>query len=136
ASERTPGLVGVVPAGGRSPPAWRELLKDCIAAGLDLENGLHEFISEDPELGRLAALHGVELRDLRKPPPGLNVPTGENLTHGSTVVLTVGSDCAIGKMSVSLELDAAARARGGASGFVPTGPTRIAVPRWGPPSDA
>ena len=127
ALEPTTALVGVATAGGRFPPAWRELLKRCIAAGLDVENGLHEFISDDPELSALAARHGVELRDLRKPPAGLNVPTGENLTHGATVVLTVGSDCAIGKMTVSLELDAATRARGVASEFVPTGQTGIAI---------
>ena len=48
-------------------------------SGLDLESGLHEFVSDDPELVELAARHGVELRDLRKPPADLNVPTGENL---------------------------------------------------------
>jgi len=132
----TTALVGVVTAGGRFPPAWRELLKRCIAAGLDVENGLHEFISDDPELSALASRYGVELRDLRKPPSGLNVPTGENLAHGSTTVLTVGSDCAIGKMTVSLELDAATRARGVASEFVPTGQTGIAIAGWGISVDA
>jgi uncharacterized NAD-dependent epimerase/dehydratase family protein len=134
--EPTTALVGVATQGGRFPPAWRELLKSCIAHGLDIENGLHEFITEDPELSELAALRGVELRDLRKPPPGLNVPTGENLTHGSQVVLTVGSDCAIGKMTVALELDAEARRRGIKSEFVPTGQTGIAIAGWGISVDA
>jgi uncharacterized NAD-dependent epimerase/dehydratase family protein len=134
--EPTAALVGVATQGGRFPPAWRELLKQCIAAGLDIENGLHEFVSEDPELSELAALHGVTLRDLRKPPPGLNVPTGANLTHDSTVVLTVGSDCAIGKMTVSLELDAESRRLGIASQFVPTGQTGIAIAGWGISVDA
>jgi D-glutamate N-acetyltransferase len=132
----TTALVGVATAGGRFPPAWRELLKDCIANGLDIENGLHEFISDDPELSALAARHGVELRDLRRPPAGLNVPTGANLTHDAAVVLTVGSDCAIGKMTVSLELDAEARRRGIASTFVPTGQTGIAIAGWGLSVDA
>jgi uncharacterized NAD-dependent epimerase/dehydratase family protein len=132
----TAALVGVATSGGRFPPAWRSVLKSCIAAGLDVENGLHEFVSDDPELSALATAHGVELRDLRKPPAGLNVPTGENLTHGSTVVLTVGSDCAIGKMSVALELDAATRAEGVASEFVPTGQTGIAIAGWGLSIDA
>ncbi len=132
----TAALVGVATAGGRFPPAWRELLKDCISGGLDIENGLHEFISDDPELSGLAALHGVVLRDLRKPPAGLNVPTGGNLTHDAKVVLTVGSDCAIGKMTVSLELDAEARRRGIASAFVPTGQTGIAIAGWGISVDA
>ena len=134
--EPTTALVGVATQGGRFPPAWRELLKDAIGSGLDLESGLHEFISDDPELAELARHSGVSLRDLRKPPPGLNVPTGENLTHPAAVVLTVGSDCAIGKMTVSLELDAAARRQGTASEFVPTGQTGIAIAGWGISVDA
>ena len=134
--EPTAALVGVATQGGRFPPAWRELLKDAIRANLDVENGLHEFISDDAELAALAAEHGVTLRDLRKAPPGLNVPTGANLTHGATTVLTVGSDCAIGKMTVSLELDREARRRGFKSEFVPTGQTGIAIAGWGISVDA
>jgi uncharacterized NAD-dependent epimerase/dehydratase family protein len=132
----TTALVGVATQGGRFPPQWRELLKDSVRAGLDLENGLHEFVSDDPELVALAREHGVELRDLRKPPPGLNVPSGANLTHGATTVLTVGSDCAIGKMTVSLELDREARRRGIKSEFVPTGQTGMAIAGWGIAVDA
>jgi uncharacterized NAD-dependent epimerase/dehydratase family protein len=132
----TAALVGVATQGGRFPPAWRGLLRECIAAGLDVENGLHEFLTDDPELAPLAHEHGVELRDLRKAPPGLNVPTGENLTHPARVVLTVGSDCAIGKMTVSLELDREARSRGIRSEFVPTGQTGIAIAGWGISVDA
>jgi uncharacterized NAD-dependent epimerase/dehydratase family protein len=132
----TSALVGVATQGGRFPPAWRELLKDSIRAGLDVDNGLHEFITDDDELVALANEHGVTLRDLRKAPPGLNVPTGANLTHDATVVLTVGSDCAIGKMTVSLELDREARRRGIRSEFVPTGQTGIAIAGWGISVDA
>src|SRR5947208_11786358 len=78
--EPTTALVGVATQGGRFPPAWRELLKACIEAGLDVENGLHEFLADDPELAELAGRHDVELRDLRRPPEGLNVPTGQHLT--------------------------------------------------------
>ena len=134
--EPTTALVGVATQGGRFPPAWRELLKDCIGGGLDVENGLHEFISTDPELSELAREHGVGLRDLRMAPPGLNVPTGANLTHTATTILTVGSDCAIGKMTVSLELDREARRRGWRSEFVPTGQTGIAIAGWGISVDA
>jgi uncharacterized NAD-dependent epimerase/dehydratase family protein len=134
--EPTTALVGVATQGGRFPPAWRALLKDSIAAGLDVESGLHEFISEDDELMALARERGVALRDLRKPPAGLNVPTGENLTHPATTILTVGSDCAIGKMTVSLELDREARRRGIRSEFVPTGQTGMAIAGWGIAVDA
>ena len=132
----TVALVGVATQGGRFPRAWRELLKDCIRAGLGIENGLHEFLTEDAELSELAARHGITLTDLRKPPDGLDCPTGENLEVPGHVVLTVGSDCAIGKMTVSLELDRAARARGLASQFVPTGQTGIAIAGWGISVDA
>ena len=132
----TAATVGVATQGGRFPPAWRELLKASIRAGLDVESGLHEFISEDPELTELAREHGVELRDLRKPPTDLSVPTGENLQVPAKIVLTVGSDCAIGKKTVAVELDLAARKRGLASVFVPTGQTGIAIAGWGIAVDA
>jgi D-glutamate N-acetyltransferase len=132
----TVAVVGVATQGGRFPPAWRELLKACIAAGIDVESGLHEFVSEDPELSALAREHGVELRDLRKPPEGLSVPTGANLEVDATIVLTVGSDCAIGKKTVAVELDLEARRRGLASVFVPTGQTGIAIAGWGIAVDA
>ena len=132
----TTATVGVATQGGRFPPAWRELLKDSIRAGLDLESGLHEFISDDAELSGLAREHGVELRDLRKPPPELSVPTGENLQVPAKIVLTVGSDCAIGKKTVAVELDLAARKRGLKSVFVPTGQTGIAIAGWGIAIDA
>jgi uncharacterized NAD-dependent epimerase/dehydratase family protein len=131
AYEPNTALVGVATQGGRFPPAWRELLRACIESGLDVENGLHEFLSDDAELADLAARRGVELRDLRRPPPGQNVPTGENIELDAHIVLTVGSDCAIGKMTVSLELDRVARERGIASVFVPTGQTGIAIAGWG-----
>jgi uncharacterized NAD-dependent epimerase/dehydratase family protein len=134
--EPTAALVGVATAGGRFPPAWRELLRECIRAGLDIENGLHEFLTRDEEMVALASEQGVELRDLRRPPDGLNVPTGANLTHGARSILMVGSDCAIGKMTVALELDREAAARGIRSEFVPTGQTGIAIAGWGISIDA
>ncbi len=132
----TTALVGVAVAGGRLGPEWRMLLRSAIEAGLDLEAGMHEFLADDPELADLARRHGVELRDVRRPPPDLSVPTGENLEHGASVVLTVGSDCAIGKKTVALELDREARGRGLASVFVPTGQTGIMIAGWGIAVDA
>ena len=132
----TTALVGVAPTGGRLPPEWRQIIRSAISAGLDVEAGMHEFLGDDEELADLARRHAVELRDLRRPPPHLGVATGENMTHGATAVLTVGSDCAIGKMTVSLELDREARRRGLPSVFVPTGQTGIAIAGWGIAVDA
>ena len=132
----TTAIVGVAPAGGRFPPAWREIVRACIRQGLHVESGLHEFLSDDPELVELAARFGVGLRDLRRPPADLNVPTGANLEVPAGIALTVGSDCAIGKMTVSLELDLEARRRGLRSVFVPTGQTGMAIAGWGMAVDA
>ena len=76
------------------------------------------------------------LRDLRRPPADLSTATGENLSVDATIVLTVGSDCAIGKMTVSCELDLEARRRGIRSVFVPTGQTGMAIAGWGIAVDA
>lgn len=129
-------LVGVVTQGGHFPGDWQELLKSCIAAGLDLENGLHVRLNDIAGLPELAARHGVELRDLREPPSDLSTATGENLSIDATIVLTVGSDCAIGKMTATCELDLEARRRGLRSVFVPTGQTGIAIAGWGIAVDA
>ena len=136
AYEPTVALVGVAVAGGRLPPVWRGILRDAIDAGLDVEAGMHEYLADDAELAALASERGVELRDYRRPPSDLSVPTGENLTHGASVVLTVGSDCAVGKKTVAVELDRAARGRGLRSVFVPTGQTGIMIAGWGIAVDA
>src|SRR3954454_19629164 len=127
----TTALVGVVTQGGRFPPEWMKLLRACVENGLDVENGLHVFLGDDPELRALAEDRGVELRDLRRPPADLSTATGENLGVDATIVLTVGSDCAIGKMTVSCELDLEARRRGLRSVFVPTGQTGMVIAGWG-----
>ena len=84
----------------------------------------------------LAQRHNVQLRDLRRPPDDLNVPTGANLGLDAKIVLTVGSDCAIGKKTVAVELDREARERGLPSVFCPTGQTGIAIAGWGIAVDA
>jgi len=129
-------LVGVVTQGGHFPGDWQDLLKSCVAKGLDLENGLHVRLRDIPGLPELAAKHRVELRDLREPPADLSTATGENLAVDATIVLTVGSDCAIGKMTATCELDLEARKRGLRSVFVPTGQTGIAIAGWGIAVDA
>ena len=75
----TAALVGVATQGGRFPPAWRELIRACVERGLRVDNGLHEFLTDDAELVALAERHGVELRDLRRPPADLDTPSGDNL---------------------------------------------------------
>jgi uncharacterized NAD-dependent epimerase/dehydratase family protein len=134
--EPNTALVGVVTQGGRFPADWRALLLSCAANGLDIENGLHVRLTEDSELVETAERRGVELRDLRAPPEGLSTATGANMAVPAQIVLTVGSDCAIGKMTVSCELDLETRRRGIRSVFVPTGQTGIAIAGWGIAVDA
>jgi uncharacterized NAD-dependent epimerase/dehydratase family protein len=124
-------VIGVAPFGGALTEEWRAALLEAIAAGLDVEAGLHTVLADDPELAAAANSAGVTLRDLRAAPPGLSVPAGPAQRPDVRVVHTVGSDCAIGKMSVTFELDAAARARGLDSAFVATGQTGIAIAGWG-----
>ena len=136
AYEPNTALVGVVTQGGHFPGDWQELLKSCVEHALDVENGLHVRLHDIPGLLELAREHGVELRDLREPPPDLSTATGANLDVDATIVLTVGSDCAIGKMTATCELDLEARKRGLRSVFVPTGQTGIAIAGWGISVDA
>jgi uncharacterized NAD-dependent epimerase/dehydratase family protein len=129
-------VIGVAPTGGKLPPAFRVQVIQAIEGGLNIVAGMHEFLADDPELSALATQHGVELVDLRRPPEDLDVPTGANLDHGAEVVLTVGSDCAIGKMTIALELHAEMLRQGHKSVFVPTGQTGIAIAGWGIGVDA
>src|SRR4051794_14102149 len=122
-------VIGVAPFGGALTDEWRAAIVEAIGAGLHVEAGLHTVLADDPELASAAAAAGVELRDLRGAPADLSVPGPGR--PDVRVVHTVGSDCAIGKMSVTLELDAAARARGLDSVFVATGQTGIAIAGWG-----
>jgi uncharacterized NAD-dependent epimerase/dehydratase family protein len=125
-------LVGVATTGGALPDDWRPLLLRAIEAGLDLEAGLHTLLREDTALRAAAERRGVDLRDLRLGPGDLTLPRGQDERPPHVrVIHSVGSDCVIGKKAITLELDAAARGRGLASVFVPTGQTGIAIAGWG-----
>jgi len=124
-------LVGIAPRGGKIPPPWRATIVEAIEHRLDIVSGLHEFISDDPEFASAAATHGVELIDHRRPPERHEIATGRPHRPGCHVVLTVGTDCAIGKMTVALELRRAAVGAGLSAVFVPTGQTGIMIEGWG-----
>ncbi|CAN5868361.1 DUF1611 domain-containing protein [soil metagenome] len=124
-------LIGIAPPGGRIPPAWRAAVLRSIEAGLDIVSGLHEFLADDPEFAAAAARRGVTITDHRRPPERMVVASAHPHKPSSKVVLTVGSDCAIGKMSVALELRRTALQQGLAAVFVPTGQTGIMIDGWG-----
>ena len=124
-------LIGTAPQGGKIPPDWRSIIAEAIVNGLDVVSGLHEFVSDDPEFASLAAAHGVELIDHRRPPERHEVAMGRRHAPGKHVILVVGTDCAIGKMTVALELRRAAQEAGLSAAFVPTGQTGIMIEGWG-----
>lgn len=129
-------LIGIAPTGGKLPDAWRQALLRAIEARLDIISGLHTFLADDPELAAAAAEAGVTLLDVRRPTGPKVTAVGRPHLPGRKVLLAVGTDCAIGKMSVMLELRDAARRAGDSAAFVATGQTGIMIEGWGAPIDA
>jgi len=129
-------LIGIAPQGGTLPEAWRGVLNDALEAGLDVWSGLHTHLSRDPELSALAAGLGRSLVDLRKPPGDLVVGTGLAQRTSAMRVLTVGSDCNVGKMTTALELRRGLEERGVRTGFAATGQTGILIAGSGIAVDA
>jgi uncharacterized NAD-dependent epimerase/dehydratase family protein len=124
-------LIGIAPTGGRLPDAWRPLILEAIVAGLDIHSGLHQFLGDDPEFATAAARAGTRIIDYRRPPDRTRTTAGRRHRPGKRVILTVGTDCAVGKMSVSLELVAAAERAGVSAVRVPPGNTGMMSGGWG-----
>ena len=124
-------LIGIAPTGGKLPASWRTTILEAIEAGLDVLSGLHTFIGDDPELAAAATARGTRIVDYRRPPDRMETSTGRRHGRGKRVLLTVGTDCAIGKMSVALALRQAAREHGDSAVFVPTGQTGMMIDGWG-----
>jgi uncharacterized NAD-dependent epimerase/dehydratase family protein len=124
-------LIGIAPTGGRLPSAWRATILDAIDARLDILSGLHTLLGDDPEFAAAAERAGVDVIDYRRPPERMETAVGRPHRAGSRVILTVGTDCAIGKMSVALELRKAAVTAGRSAVFVPTGQTGMMIDGWG-----
>lgn len=124
-------LIGIAPTGGRLPEAWRSIILAAIEAGLDVLSGLHTFVGDDPEFAAAATARGTAIVDYRRPPERMETAVGRRHGPGKRVILTVGTDCAIGKMSVALELVAAARREGASAVMVPTGQTGMMIEGWG-----
>lgn len=124
-------LLGVATPGGWMPAHWRGWLVEAVSEGLEIANGLHRFLRDDPELVELANSSGARLWDVRDPPRDIPLFSGKTLEVPQKIVLTVGSDCAVGKMTVALEMVAAAAAAGVSTEFVATGQTGILIAGWG-----
>jgi uncharacterized NAD-dependent epimerase/dehydratase family protein len=135
-SGATAVLIGIAPAGGRLPEEWRTWLRAAIEKKLEIWSGLHTFIGDDPELGPLAKARGVRILDARRPPPNLPIADGRAAEVDALVVLAVGSDCNVGKMTAQLQLRDELVKRGHRTSFVATGQTGIFIEGWGIAVDA
>jgi uncharacterized NAD-dependent epimerase/dehydratase family protein len=124
-------LIGIAPTGGRLPDEWRTVILAAIRSGLDIHSGLHTLLGDDPELAEAARSSGVRIVDYRRAPERMETAIGRQHLPGKRVILTVGTDCAIGKMSVALELRRAAMAAGRSATFVATGQTGMMIEGWG-----
>jgi uncharacterized NAD-dependent epimerase/dehydratase family protein len=129
-------LIGIAPTGGRLPDEWRAWLAEALDAGCDLWNGLHTFLTADPLLASKAKAGGRKIHDLRKPPADIPIASGAAKAVEPYVVLTVGTDCNVGKMTAQLQLARELNASGLRTRFVPTGQTGIMIEGWGIAVDA
>lgn len=120
-------LIGIAPPGGILPAEWRRHITDALQNRLHVISGLHCHLNEDPEFCRLAQEHGVKIFDIRKPPDDIVIGTGKAKETKTLRILTVGSDCNIGKMLTSLEITGAAKRQGINACFVATGQTGIMI---------
>lgn len=127
-------VVGVAPAGGRLPPAWTEVIVAALDAGLDVASGLHTRLAEIPAIAEAAARAGRRVFDVRHPTAPLECGSGEK--RPGKRLLTVGTDCCVGKMFAALAMEREMRARGLKADFRATGQTGILIAGAGIAVDA
>ena len=127
-------VIGIAPPGGRIPDAWRPFLFEAIDRGMDLMSGLHDFLSDDPALAEAAKKKGTKIFDVRKN-DFRQIARRTGLNPNCFRVHTVGHDCSIGKMLVSLEVTNGLKKKGRDAQFVATGQTGIMIAGAGLPLD-
>jgi uncharacterized NAD-dependent epimerase/dehydratase family protein len=127
-------VLGIAHAGGAMAPALIEDAHAALAAGMNVASGLHHRLKDVPSLVTLARTRGLSLIDVRDPPKSLRVGNGE--FRAGRRLLTVGTDCSVGKMYASIALAEGLKARGGKADFRATGQTGILIAGAGVPVDA
>lgn len=127
-------VIGVANAGGVIPDSWLPTLLDALAQGLDLVSGMHQRLGDQPQLRAAAERHGRRLIDVREPPRAL--PVGNGRRRSGKRLLTVGTDCALGKKYTALQLTRNFRERSKDADFRATGQTGILIAGQGVPLDA
>lgn len=129
-------VVGGASFGGKLPPSWEAAVADAIAAGLNVASGLHDKLNDRPHLVAAARERGVRLFDVRALPPGFVPPIASGRRRTGRRVLTVGTDCAVGKKFTALSLEREFRARGLPATFRATGQTGVLISGGGIAIDA
>jgi len=129
-------LIGIAPQGGQLPESWRALVSGALERGWDVLSGLHGFLADDPHFAARAARTGAVIHDVRRPPASRPVAAARAARLDAHVVLTVGSDCNVGKMTAALEIRKALEEQGVRAAFVATGQTGIFVADHGAAVDA
>ena len=127
-------IVGTTNRGGVLGEGWEGLLVRALELGMDLASGLHHRLSEIPVLRETAARYGRQIVDVRHPTREFAV--GNGLKRPGKRLLTVGTDCSIGKMFTALALEKAMRGRGLNADFRATGQTGIFIAGDGVSIDA
>lgn len=129
-------LLGIAPQGGTLPESWRRVVAEALLRGWDVLSGLHQFLTDDPELSALARAKGCEILDVRRPPATRPIAARRASGLDALVVVTVGTDCNVGKMTTALELHGELESRGVRAAFVATGQTGIFIADHGAAVDA
>lgn len=129
-------MIGIAPQGGGLPDDWRPLIASALRRGWDVFSGLHFFLGDDPEFATMSTAHGGLVHDVRRPPASRPIAARRAAALDALVVLTVGSDCAVGKMTASLEVRDELARRGVRAAFVATGQTGIFIADEGVAVDA
>jgi len=127
-------VIGVANEGGVIPQSWIPALVEAVEAGLDVISGMHVRLADVGPLREAAERGGRRLIDIRVPPAGLPVGTGRK--RSGKRLLTVGTDCALGKKYTALSIARAFEARGVDADFRATGQTGIMIAGGGIPMDA
>ena len=127
-------VIGVANAGGYIPPTWFGALLEALEAGLDLISGMHVRLATLPGLQSAADKYNRRLIDVRTPPAGIPVASG--LKRSGRRLLTVGTDCALGKKYTALAIARGLQARGIDATFRATGQTGIMIAGEGMPIDS
>ncbi|MDP6060974.1 MAG: DUF1611 domain-containing protein, partial [Pirellulaceae bacterium] len=120
-------MIGVATPGGKLPRMWRTFLRQAILRRMQIVSGLHTMIGDDSELAALAEEHGVRIWDVRRAPQDLEVGMARAGSITAKTVLTVGTDCNIGKKITTIEIAKELERRGEDAVFVPTGQTGVMI---------